>query len=333
MLALPPKHENSMLDALVLGLGKMGLIHLAAYQWLARRGWIDRIFIHDINADRIDAALQRWPNCTRWTQDSPGRPWCVSVCTPPESPPLALPLFALKPRAVLIEKPLALHTHDADTLLAEATRHRVLLFTGHSERFNPALRDPELVRVLRDSNQHPRQLKFWRQSPPPKPPRARLDVVRDLMIHDLDLALMWFGPEIVEIQAGRASAQHVWAKFTWANNDQAWLWANAEEGAPLVRRLGLGSVSLARPMEIDLTAGRPLADASAPPDAITTQLCCVVAKCLACELGALQGEAEGGFGWPLAGGVEGRAALKLAEGVLSLVEEEGQHPYGVGAPA
>lgn len=321
-----------MLDALVFGLGKMGLIHLAAYQWLMRRGWINRIFIHDIDAERIESALKRWPDCICWPQASLASPWCVSVCTPPESPPLALPLFALKPRAVLIEKPLALHTRDADALLAEAARHQVLLFTGHSERFNPALRDPRLMQALHTPAQHPRallNLKLWRQASPPPPPRARLDVVRDLMIHDLDLALMWFGPEIVEIRAGRTSAHNAWAKLTWADRNEATLWANAEEGAPLIRRLRLASLSLARPVEIDLTAARQAVDVGAPPDAITAQLCCVLARCLERVPEVLWG--MGGGGWPLAGGAEGRAALGLAERVL-LGAEEG-NPYGVGAPA
>ena len=81
--------------------------------------------------------------------------------------------------AVLVEKPLTPTAAEAEALIAE-TR----LSVSHLERFNPALR-------ALPSGAAPRYLRAERLAPP----RSRgldVDVILDLMIHDIDLAL-WLG--------------------------------------------------------------------------------------------------------------------------------------------
>ena len=83
---------------------------------------------------------------------------------------------------VLIEKPLARSLLEADRLVEAAARRGVVVAVGHTERFNPAvaaarthLRNPRFVEVHRLGTFPERSLD--------------IDVVFDLMIHDLDIML------------------------------------------------------------------------------------------------------------------------------------------------
>ena len=83
---------------------------------------------------------------------------------------------------VLVEKPLARSVEEADALLALARRKRAVLQVGHLERFNPAFR------ALATHKDRPLFIDIERLSPF-KVRGTDVDVVLDLMIHDLDLVL------------------------------------------------------------------------------------------------------------------------------------------------
>jgi predicted dehydrogenase len=95
---------------------------------------------------------------------------------------------------VLIEKPLAATLGEADELIRLASAHRRVAQVGHLERFNPAVRAtlplisrPMFFEVHRLSVFSPRALD--------------VDVVLDLMIHDLDVVLTFVKSEVKEIRA------------------------------------------------------------------------------------------------------------------------------------
>lgn len=95
---------------------------------------------------------------------------------------------------VLIEKPIAASIDEAQTLIDTARRHGRILQVGHLERFNPA------VRSVRGRVVRPRFVEAHRLGP--FPGRATdVDVVRDLMIHDLDLLLHLIGEEPERVDA------------------------------------------------------------------------------------------------------------------------------------
>ena len=96
--------------------------------------------------------------------------------------------------AVLVEKPLAPSLAEADRLLAAAERHRALLAAGHTERFNPA------VAAALPLVKSPRFIEIHRLGTFPER-SLDIDVIFDLMIHDLDLLLAAVGPEVVSIEA------------------------------------------------------------------------------------------------------------------------------------
>lgn len=95
---------------------------------------------------------------------------------------------------VLVEKPMAASEAEAQRMIEAAARRGRLLQVGHLERFNPAveaarriLKLPLFFEVHRLSVFSPRSLD--------------VDVVADLMIHDLDLVLSMVGEEPAEIRA------------------------------------------------------------------------------------------------------------------------------------
>jgi predicted dehydrogenase len=95
---------------------------------------------------------------------------------------------------VLIEKPLATTVAEADELIDVAERHGRVAQAGHLERFNPAVRatvplltQPMFFEVHRLSVFTPRSLD--------------VDVILDLMIHDLDVVLSFVKSPVKEIRA------------------------------------------------------------------------------------------------------------------------------------
>ncbi|MEO6463322.1 MAG: Gfo/Idh/MocA family oxidoreductase [Candidatus Eisenbacteria bacterium] len=95
---------------------------------------------------------------------------------------------------VFVEKPIAESLASADALIARATAAGRGLWVGHSERFNPA------VRAAAPYLRAPRYIEARRLAG--FSPRATdVDVVLDLMIHDIDLALAITGEQPVRIEA------------------------------------------------------------------------------------------------------------------------------------
>ncbi len=98
---------------------------------------------------------------------------------------------------VLMEKPLAPSLRDADALLAAAGGAGRVLQVGHLQRFHPGVRrmaeegwdrpPPRYVEASRLNTFAPRSLD--------------IDVILDLMIHDLDLVLQWVRSPVAEVRA------------------------------------------------------------------------------------------------------------------------------------
>jgi predicted dehydrogenase len=95
---------------------------------------------------------------------------------------------------VLIEKPMAATLDEADELVQLAAKHKRIGQVGHLERFNPAVRatlplltQPMFFEVHRLSVFSPRSLD--------------VDVVLDLMIHDLDIVLTFANSPVKEVRA------------------------------------------------------------------------------------------------------------------------------------
>jgi len=95
---------------------------------------------------------------------------------------------------LLVEKPLAAALAEADDLIARAEKGRRILQPGHLERFNPA--------VLAIQTQLHRPMFFESHRLSVFTPRSLdVDVVLDLMIHDLDIVLTFAASPVREVRA------------------------------------------------------------------------------------------------------------------------------------
>jgi len=95
---------------------------------------------------------------------------------------------------VLVEKPMAASAEEAGEMLALAQERNIVLGVGHTERYNPAVeavieycRDPRFIEVHRLASFSPRSLD--------------IDVVLDLMIHDLDVVASLVRSEVRQVEA------------------------------------------------------------------------------------------------------------------------------------
>jgi predicted dehydrogenase len=95
---------------------------------------------------------------------------------------------------VLVEKPMSRSVEDADRMLASARAGGALLAVGHTERHNPAIR--AAMRLVTG----PRFIEVHRLSAFPDR-SLDIDVVFDLMIHDLDLVLDIVQQEVASVEA------------------------------------------------------------------------------------------------------------------------------------
>jgi predicted dehydrogenase len=95
---------------------------------------------------------------------------------------------------ILVEKPIAATLDEARLLIDTAARHGRILQTGHVERFNPVVTaaievatTPQFFEIHRLAAFTPRSLD--------------IDVVLDLMIHDLDIVLRLVKSPVAEVRA------------------------------------------------------------------------------------------------------------------------------------
>ena len=102
--------------------------------------------------------------------------------------------FLDKGTPVLVEKPMSRSLADADRMLAAARASGAMIAVGHTERHNPA------VAVALRLVSAPRFIEVHRLSAFPDR-SLDIDVVFDLMIHDLDVILAIVKSEVTSIEA------------------------------------------------------------------------------------------------------------------------------------
>jgi predicted dehydrogenase len=176
----------------VIGVGHLGQHHA---RLLAAMEGVDLVAVVDTKPDRAaEIAARHGTTAYSDARALDGRVDAVTIAAPTDvHVSIALP-FIDQRVAVLVEKPLAPSVAEADRLLHAAERAGVVLGAGHTERFNPAVavglplvRQPRFIEVHRLGTFPERSLD--------------IDVIFDLMIHDLDLLLASAGPDIVSIEA------------------------------------------------------------------------------------------------------------------------------------
>ena len=156
---------------------------------------VELVAVVDTNAARAEEVAKA--SGTRPLTDASelaGKVDAVTVAVPTEiHRDIALP-FLSAGVAALVEKPMARSLSEADEMIAAAAKAGVALAVGHTERFNPA------VAVARPLVANPRFIEVHRLGVFPER-SLDIDVVFDLMIHDLDVVLSLVDSEVESIDA------------------------------------------------------------------------------------------------------------------------------------
>jgi predicted dehydrogenase len=188
--------NESAIRVAVVGVGAFGRNHARVYHELQQQGLAVKLAaVVDANsAVAQSVAAQFGCRALAHVDDLAGEVDAVSVAVPTVDHLAVAAKLLAAGVDVLIEKPLASSLAEADQLIALAKKHQRIAQVGHLERFNPAVRataplitKPMFFEVHRLSVFTPRSLD--------------VDVVLDLMVHDIDVVLSFVKSPITEIRA------------------------------------------------------------------------------------------------------------------------------------
>ncbi len=176
----------------VVGVGYLGQIHAKIYDSMPN---VELVMLVDTHEDTIAAlaAQYGWDYSTQFV-DLIDKVDAVSIVVPTSAHyDVTLP-FLEAGIATLLEKPIAASVDEARKLVDLAAQNEAPFLIGHLERYNPALRavtsqvaEPKYIEVHRLGT-------FVARA-------TDVDVVTDLMIHDLDLVLSLVDEDPINVQA------------------------------------------------------------------------------------------------------------------------------------
>jgi predicted dehydrogenase len=180
-----------------IGVGSLGRHHARNYAELTLEGRVELVGVCDTDAETaaLIAADHSSDHCTDW-RELIGKVDAVSIATPTETHCEIACAFLDAGVHVLVEKPIALTLAESDKMIAAAFRSGAKLMVGQLERFNPAMV------ALRPHVTRPLYFEIHRVSPFPNR-SLDVDVVLDVMIHDLD-AVQWLVGDDVKVSEIRA---------------------------------------------------------------------------------------------------------------------------------
>ncbi len=198
MTEINPNYENGVrLRVAAIGVGSLGRHHARNYADLTAEGRAELIGVCDLDtatADRL-AGESKCAAFTDW-RDLIGRVDAVSIATPTETHCEIACAFLEAGIHTLVEKPIATSLVEADKMITAARASGAKLMVGQLERFNPAMV------ALRPHVTGPLYFEIHRVSPFPNR-SLDVDVVLDVMIHDLD-AVQWLVGEDIKVSEIRA---------------------------------------------------------------------------------------------------------------------------------
>ena len=176
----------------VVGVGEFGRNHARVYRELEDA---ELVGVYDQNPERAVAVAAEFQTQALASLDAlRGRADAASVAVPTVAHADVGCRLLEMGLDVLVEKPMAVNLAEADALLAAAKKNGRILQVGHVERFNPAviavesiLNRPLFFEVHRLGVFTPRSLD--------------VDVIYDLMIHDLDILLALVNEPVTEVKA------------------------------------------------------------------------------------------------------------------------------------
>ncbi len=195
-IKLETKNDGKLRVA-AIGVGSLGRHHARNYSELTTEGRVNLVAVCDTDkatADRL-AGENKCSAFADW-RDLIGQVDAVSIATPTETHCEIACAFLEAGVHTLVEKPIATSLDEADKMIAAAKASVAKLMVGQLERFNPAMV------ALRPHITGPLYFEIHRVSPFPNR-SLDVDVVLDVMIHDLD-AVQWLVGDDVKVSEIRA---------------------------------------------------------------------------------------------------------------------------------
>jgi len=185
-------NSNHIINVGVIGVGYLGSFHVEQYQQIPG---VRLVGCCDLDNKALSNIKTKYSVNTFSTIDDLLKKCdAVSVVTP------TITHFNIAKDAieagchVLIEKPITHDIKEAKKLLKLATKHNKIIQVGHIERFNPAFS------TLKTKDTNPRFIESHRIAPF-NTRGMDVDVVLDLMIHDIDIVLALVGSPVDNIKA------------------------------------------------------------------------------------------------------------------------------------
>ena len=176
----------------VVGVGALGKHHARIYSELSG---VELVGVADTRAD-LASEVASAHDCEAYTnyQELFGRVDAVSLAVPTEGHSLIGQECLGQGIDVLVEKPIAATVDEARKLIAAAEANARVLQVGHVERYNPIVEAATRVATVPQFFEVHRMSTFSMRS-------LDIDVVLDLMIHDIDVILSLVDSEVFEIRA------------------------------------------------------------------------------------------------------------------------------------
>ncbi len=189
--------NSELIKTAAIGVGSLGRHHARNYAELAAEGRVEFVGVCDTSAETA-AEIATANGCSIFAdwRELIDKVDAVSIATPTETHCEIACAFLESGVHVLVEKPIALTLDEADKMIAAAEKSGAKLMIGQLERYNPAMV------ALRPHVTRPLYFEIHRVSPFPNR-SLDVDVVLDVMIHDLD-AIQWLVGNDVSVSEIRA---------------------------------------------------------------------------------------------------------------------------------
>jgi len=183
--------KRKKLNIGVIGIGYLGKYHLEKF---INNKQCNTKWVVDTNLDNIDLnghdSIQKSSNYKEILNDVDA----ISLVTPTKMHFKIAKFFLENKKHVLIEKPMTETVVQAEKLVDLAKKNKVILQVGHLERFNPVMKrltkeisDPLFIEVHRLAKFNPRS--------------TDVNVIFDLMIHDIDIVTTLMKKKIKSVSA------------------------------------------------------------------------------------------------------------------------------------
>ncbi|HOE00652.1 MAG TPA: Gfo/Idh/MocA family oxidoreductase [Kiritimatiellia bacterium] len=183
----------------VIGVGSLGQWHARIYSEMPD---VELVGVYDADRKRAQEIAERYhTRAFASIAELTAAADALNVVVPTDKHREVAGQIIAQGRHVLVEKPIAASTAEAEELVALAQEHNVILQVGHVERFNPVLT------AINPAKQKAHYIEALRIAPYPPPrfgllPRGtEVSVILDLMIHDLEIILHLVQSKVVDIRA------------------------------------------------------------------------------------------------------------------------------------